>query len=148
MTHLLIGKLFMRQIVPLIFLFFALANTATAADFVVIVHPAATIETLTIQQARDIYFGYKRSWKGGVAITPLAQKDRELTADFCEGMMGVTLQQYFLHWRKAIFTGQGTPPMEVADDAEMKKFVALNPGAIGYIHRSALDRSIKELPLR
>jgi hypothetical protein len=44
-----------------------------------------------------------------------------------------------------VFTGKGTPPKEVADDAAVKSFVATTPGAVGYIDESKVDASVKVL---
>lgn len=46
-------------------------------------------------------------------------------------------------WAKLLFTGKGNPPKEVSGNAEVKKFVAGNPAAIGYIDKAAVDGSVK-----
>ena len=42
-----------------------------------------------------------------------------------------------------MFTGKGTPPKEYAGNAEVKKAVAADPKAIGYIDKSAVDDTVK-----
>jgi ABC-type phosphate transport system substrate-binding protein len=42
-----------------------------------------------------------------------------------------------------VFTGKGQPPKEMGSTADMKKFVAANPDAIGYIETAAVDGSVK-----
>jgi ABC-type phosphate transport system substrate-binding protein len=42
-----------------------------------------------------------------------------------------------------VFTGKATMPREVAGSAEVKKAVAANPKAIGYVDRSAVDSTVK-----
>jgi hypothetical protein len=46
-------------------------------------------------------------------------------------------------WGKLIFTGTGTPPAEVDSGAAMKKAVAADPNAIGYIDKKDADASVK-----
>ena len=46
-------------------------------------------------------------------------------------------------WSRLVFSGKATPPKEMANSADMKKFVAGNPDAIGYIEKSAVDSSVK-----
>jgi hypothetical protein len=46
-------------------------------------------------------------------------------------------------WGKLIFTGTGTPPAEVDSAAAMKKAVAADPNAVGYIDKKDADASIK-----
>jgi hypothetical protein len=46
-------------------------------------------------------------------------------------------------WSRITFTGQGKPPKELADAAAVKKAVAADPKAIGYILKSDVDASVK-----
>jgi hypothetical protein len=46
-------------------------------------------------------------------------------------------------WGKLIFTGTGTPPAEVDSGAAMKKAVAADPNAVGYIDKKDADASVK-----
>jgi hypothetical protein len=42
-----------------------------------------------------------------------------------------------------VFSGKATPSKEMASSAEVKKFVAASPDAIGSIEKSAVDSSVK-----
>jgi hypothetical protein len=46
-------------------------------------------------------------------------------------------------WGKLLFTGTGTPPAEVDSAAAMKKAVAADPNAVGYLDKKDLDASVK-----
>jgi len=48
-------------------------------------------------------------------------------------------------WAKQMFSGKGQPPREVASSADVKKAVAADPGAIGYIEKGALDGTVKSV---
>jgi hypothetical protein len=50
------------------------------------------------------------------------------------------------YWSKIIFTGRGQPPTEVSDGAELKKRLAANAEAIGYIDASLIDDSVRVVP--
>jgi hypothetical protein len=41
------------------------------------------------------------------------------------------------------FTGSGLPPKELPDDAAVKKAVAADPKAVGYISKSNVDSTVK-----
>ena len=41
-----------------------------------------------------------------------------------------------------VFTGRGQPPAELSDSAAVRRRVAEDPDAIGYIERNALDASV------
>ncbi len=42
-----------------------------------------------------------------------------------------------------MFAGKATPPKEYRSNAEVKKVVAADPKAIGYIDKSAVDDSVQ-----
>ena len=46
-------------------------------------------------------------------------------------------------WSRVVFTGKGQPPIMLPNAAEVKKAVATDPKAIGYIDKSAVDASVK-----
>ena len=52
-------------------------------------------------------------------------------------------QQLKAYWAKLVFTGQGTPPKEVDNDAAVLKLVAENPNIIGYIDAAAVNSSVR-----
>ena len=46
-------------------------------------------------------------------------------------------------WSRLAFTGQGQPPKELADAEAVKKAVAADPKAVGYIDKADVDASVK-----
>jgi ABC-type phosphate transport system substrate-binding protein len=46
-------------------------------------------------------------------------------------------------WAKLSFSGKGTPPKVLDGDDAVKKFLAANPNAIGYVEKSKVDASVK-----
>ena len=46
-------------------------------------------------------------------------------------------------WARLAFSGKATPPKELPSAAEVKKHVAANADAIGYIDKASLDGSVK-----
>jgi hypothetical protein len=46
-------------------------------------------------------------------------------------------------WSRITFTGQGKPPKELPDATAVKKAVAADPKAIGYILKSDVDATVK-----
>jgi hypothetical protein len=55
---------------------------------------------------------------------------------------GRDLPQIKAVWSRLTFTGQGRPPKELADAVAVKKAVAADPRAIGYIDKADLDASV------
>ncbi|HEX5354611.1 MAG TPA: hypothetical protein VFW93_00235 [Aquabacterium sp.] len=46
-------------------------------------------------------------------------------------------------WARIVFTGKGQPPLMLPDAVAVKKAVATDPKAIGYIDKSAVDNTVK-----
>jgi ABC-type phosphate transport system substrate-binding protein len=51
--------------------------------------------------------------------------------------------QLTAYWAKVIFTGDGHPPAILDGNLVVRKTVAKNPNAIGYVDKSAVDRSVR-----
>lgn len=124
---------------PFVFAFAMLViGGAAQAQIVVVSHPNA--EALSNEQIADIYTG-----KSQVA-TPLdLPESAAIRADFYKKATGKEPAQVKALWSRLIFTGKAQPPKEVPDSAAVKKAVAADPKAIGYIEKAAADSSVKVL---
>jgi ABC-type phosphate transport system substrate-binding protein len=118
-----------------------LAANARAEDIVVIVNPASA--PLSKEQIADIYLARNSAW------TPIDQSaGSSIYAEFYKKATGRDTAQVKAIWSKILFTGRGVPPKQLIDSAAVKKAVAANPKAVGYIEKSAVDASVKViLPL-
>jgi len=114
----------------------AFAGAASAQDMVVIGHPSAA--ALSKDQVSDLFLGKSQSF------TPLDLNDSSpLYAAFYRKATGREVAQVKSTWSRVVFTGKGQPPKQLADVAAVKKAVAADPKAVGYIEKSALDGSVK-----
>jgi ABC-type phosphate transport system substrate-binding protein len=77
-------------------------------------------------------------------MTPVDQPESAaIRAEFYKKVTDKDASQVKSLWSKLVFTGKATMPKEAADSAAVKKMVAADPKAIGYIEKSALDASVK-----
>jgi hypothetical protein len=107
-----------------------------AGELVVIVNSGA--EGISRDQIADLYLGRSSG------LTPIDQPaNSPIYAEFYKKATGRDVAQVKAIWSKIIFTGRGLPPKQVADSVAVKKAVAANPKAIGYIDKSAVDASVK-----
>jgi ABC-type phosphate transport system substrate-binding protein len=51
--------------------------------------------------------------------------------------------QLTAYWAKIIFTGDGRPPKLQPDSMAVRKMIASDPNAIGYIDKNAVNRSVR-----
>ncbi|WP_026374858.1 phosphate ABC transporter substrate-binding protein [Aestuariibacter salexigens] len=117
------------------------ALNATAAVSV-IVHPsnADSIDESTIKR---LFLGKDKSFPGGTSAEPINLADgSDGQSVFNDAVLSKSDSQVKAYWSKLLFTGKGTPPPTVDNDAAMLQAVASNPNAIGYITGDA-DGSVK-----
>lgn len=108
------------------------------AELVIIVNPANPATRMFPSQAAQFFLG------GSVLFTPIEQAaDSPIRAEFYKKVLEKEPAQVEAIWSKMAFTGKGKPPPEMKNSAEVKKAVAANPKAIGYIEKSAVDDTVK-----
>ena len=108
------------------------------AEVVVVVHPGAPQASMTKEEVAQYFLG-KSS-----ALTPVDQPESaQVRAEFYKKVADKDLSQAKALWSKLVFTGKATMPKELAGSAEVKRAVAANPKAIGYIEKSAVDATVK-----
>lgn len=107
------------------------------ADVVVVVN-AANSDAVSKDQIASVFLGKS------TALTPIDQADGSaIRGEFYKKVADKDAAQAKALWSKLVFTGKATPPKEVASSADVKKAIAANPKAIGYIEKSAVDASVK-----
>lgn len=127
-----------RKTVSALSMFFALASAGHAADVVVIGNPSAA--PLTKDQVADIFLGKSQS------SVPVDQvESAPIRGEFYKKATGRDQAQIKALWSRLVFSGKAQPPKEVADSAAVKKAVAADPKAVGYIEKSAVDGTVKVL---
>ena len=128
-----------KHLCPCVFAFVVLAISGAAqAQFVVVGHPNAP--ALSNEQIADIYTGKTQ------IVMPLDQPESAtIRADFYKKATGKEPAQVKALWSRLIFTGKAQPPKEVPDSAAVKKAVAADSKAVGYIDKAAADGSVKVL---
>jgi ABC-type phosphate transport system substrate-binding protein len=122
----------------------ALAAPAPAADLVVIVSAKNPVTALRADQVTAIFLGQTARFPDGAEAVPLDQRVGSQARDeFYARVANRTPVLLKAYWSKMVFTGRGQPPAEAPDSAAVRRKVAENPDAIGYIDRSALDASVR-----
>ena len=123
------------------------SNSSLATpDVVVVAARNSPISSLTVDQAIDVFLGRNSSLPGIGRVTPIDQPEGSpVRREFYEKAARKDAAQLKAYWARKIFTGKGEPPPEVESTAAVKRILAADPHAIGYIPESALDESVKPL---
>ena len=116
---------------------FAVA-TPVLAEVVVVVNPKSASGPMTNDQVAQFFLGKS------TAMTPIDQPESAaIRTEFYKKVTDKEPSQAKALWSKLVFTGKATLPKEVAGSADVKKAVAADPKAIGYIEKSAVDATVK-----
>jgi len=116
----------------------AAASVSASAETVVIVSQKNPATRMFSEQASQFFLG-KSS-----LFTPIDQAEgSHIRADFYQKVADKDPAQVKALWSKLVFTGKATPPKEYSSNADVKKAVAADPKAIGYIDKSAVDDTVK-----
>jgi ABC-type phosphate transport system substrate-binding protein len=127
----------------------ALYAGATAAEAVAVVSARSSVTSLTKNQVADIFLGKASRFPDGGPAVPIDQVEGSASReDFYLRIAGKSPAQLNAHWSKIIFTGRGQPPREAGSAAELKKLVAANPNAIGYIEENLVDATLRAVSVQ
>ena len=122
---------------------------ARAEDVVAVVSAKSPVTSLTPAQVADIFLGKTSRFPDGTQATPIDQPEDSAVRDrFYTQVTGKSQAQVKAYWSKIIFTGRGQPPVQAANGVEVKKMIAQNPAAIGYIDAALVDESVRVVSLK
>ena len=120
----------------LVFLFFKgpVCVWAEGESFKVIVHTSNPVSSMTREQISKLFLKKETHWESGFKVTPVDQVLESPTGSaFSMAVHGKKAKEIKGHWVKIVFSGLGTPPMQLKKDQEVLDFVRHNVGGIGYI---------------
>ena len=122
----------------------SLGAAGAFAQVAVVVSPKSPLASMTADQVSGIFLGKSNTLPSGGTAVPTDLPDSSPAHDlFYTKVTGKNSAQVKAAWSRLVFSGKATPPKELASAADVKKFVAANPDAIGYIEKSAVDSSVK-----
>jgi ABC-type phosphate transport system substrate-binding protein len=117
--------------------------SARAADLVVIVSARNPVTALRAEQVAAIFLGQSVRFPDGTEAVPYDLRlGAPIRDEFYARVTNKTPALLKAHWSKLVFTGRGQPPAELPDSAAVRRKVAGDLDAIGYIERGALDGSV------
>ena len=114
------------------------------AEVVVIVSAKSPVTSLTAEQTARIFLGKTNSFPDDSDAVPIDQAEGSAIRDeFYSKVVHKNSSQLSAYWAKVIFTGDGRPPEKLESNVAVRKAVAKNPKVIGYIDKSAVDKSVR-----
>lgn len=144
------ARVVLRWFVTAMLMAAAAANVAPAAPAADDADPVVTIvhkdnpHPIDRRYVAGIYTGRVRTWPDGSPVLPLdVGEGSRVRTQFYTRVVGKSEATMQALWSKNIFAGRGLPPTLAPQGGEMKRLVATNRNAIGYLRASEADDSVK-----
>jgi hypothetical protein len=110
-------------------------------ELVVITHPSRAI-AIDADDVRRIFLKQRRFWSDGAPIVPINQEDGVLRERFDRELLQSEPARLAAYWDRRYFEGV-FPPITLASDEAVRRYVAAKPNAIGYVDARAVDESVR-----
>ena len=121
------------------------AGAAAAQDdrrIAVIVHPARATD-LSLDQLAQVYLRRKQHWDDGELIVPLnLATGVPQRAQFSQRVLRQSEARLADYWNRRYFDGV-MPPATLASTAAVRRYVASDRRAIGYVLATEVDASVR-----
>jgi hypothetical protein len=134
----ILGVMFLAGTIP------ALAQ-ADISEFTIVANKQMQGNSISMAALKGIYLREVRSWgNGGGDIVPV---DLSSANNFYQNLFGKSYVQMQAYWLNMRIKYSVDLPISKKDADSVKKYVADNKGAIGFIKNSDLDDSVKVLKI-
>lgn len=120
---------------------FTLAPLFARAELVVVVHPHSQVNSLDRAQLINIYMGRYRQLPTGEAALPVDLTG--LKQRFYRALVNKDLAEINSYWARLVFSGQVSPPLQLASPAEVLDYVRRNPGALGFVDETDVPQDLR-----
>ncbi len=124
----------MRGFILVVLLAAAAAAASSRAGYVVIVNPKTPMVRIERKFLAEVFFRRTTRWPDDTPIQPVdLGPDSPARNRFSQEVLARSVASVRSYWQQRIFSGQGLPPPELADDGAVVDYVATHSGAIGYV---------------
>lgn len=135
-------RAFIPVLLALVLSLVAGASTARGDRMAVIVHADRVVE-LDLEAVAQIYLKRRRYWTGGDPIVPVNREAGSPARDqFTRAVLRLGVTQLGLYWNREYFRGV-LPPATLASDEAIRRYVARDRRAIGYVDARLIDDSVR-----
>jgi ABC-type phosphate transport system substrate-binding protein len=112
---------------------------------VLVANKGVQISQITDADLRAIFTGKKTRFADGSHAVPVTLKGGATHEVFLKNHLGEGPEEFRAQWRKLVFTGQGAMPISFNSESALIEYVAVTPGAVGYVSRISERDGVKSL---
>lgn len=115
-----------------------------APGFVVVVHSSNAASSVPKDQLSRLFLKRTTRWADGTTALPVdLPEPSPVRQSFSRAVHGRDVAAIRSYWQQQIFAGRAVPPPELQSDAAVLRFVAQNPGAVGYVSKGTPTSDVK-----
>lgn len=135
----------LRQLFTVLLMMLACLGPGIAvAELVVVVNARNGVAAMTRNEVINIFFGRNRQFFNGVEAVPVDLEDANPgRARFYRLLVDKDLAEINAYWSRQIFTGRMQAPPRLNSTEEVIKWVAANPGGIGFVELPRADARVR-----
>jgi ABC-type phosphate transport system substrate-binding protein len=137
----------MKKFALALLLVMGLGVRGRAADVQVIANSSVKASAVSADELKNVFLGAKTSLSDGSSVEPVLAQAGAAHEAFLKEVVGKSDSALKNHLKTLVFTGKGSMPKSFASDAEIVKYVAKTPGAIGYVSAGADAAGVKKIAL-
>jgi hypothetical protein len=119
-----------------------------AADMQVIANPSVKSAAVSVDELKNVFLGNTSSLADGSKVEPVLAESGPAHDEFLKDVVGKSAPALKNHLKTLVFTGKGSMPKSFASEADIVKYVAKTPGAIGYVSAAADASGVKKVALK
>lgn len=116
------------------------------AEVAVIVNKTNSVTTVKKSVLERYFFRKTTKWDSGVEVMPIDLRATDpARVEFSDSFLGRSPREVEVYWISQSLVGGKSAPEVVNNSMLVKKYVASDSGAIGYINITDLDDSVKQV---
>ena len=118
-------------------------------SYILVCNPENRVSKVERRFVQDAFLKKVTTWPTGDRAHPVdLPPSSPVRRQFSEEVLRRSVTAVRIFWEQRIFAGRDLPPPEVANDAEVIRFVMRDRGAIGYVSAGAHLDGVKVLTLK
>lgn len=123
-------------------------SSVRAAEMQVIANPSVKSAAVSVDELKNVFLGNTSNLADGSKVEPVLAESGAAHDEFLKDVVGKSGPALKNHLKTLVFTGKGSMPKSFASEADIVKYVAKTPGAIGYVSAGAAADGVKKMALK
>lgn len=124
-----------------------MASNAFGAP-IMVANSSVPVDQLAQGEVQKVFLGKTANWSDGSRILLSMLKGGDISGSFLKANVKKSPKQFSTFWKKAVFSGTGEMPSVFKTEADLVKFVAANPGSVGYIDEGTPHEGLKVITIK